>query len=219
HPVTVKYAKIFVHTPGNAGIIVRVFAADAEGGMPGTQLAQYQYPASSILPGWNYVTLPENIDVENGQFFIGILETTNASMIGMDTSSTGGSYKRASGTSDWLPITEGNLMIRAIVETVTAGEDDIEPVVVFDARNYPNPFNPTTTINFSLPLAGHTELKIYNLKGQVVRTLVNQDMASGMHQIVWNGFDNNGKTVSSGVYFYRLTNNHNTLTRKMLLSK
>jgi len=59
--VTVKYAKIYVHTPGSAGIIVRVFDNDGTGGMPGTQMAQYQYPAASIVEGWNYVTLPAGI--------------------------------------------------------------------------------------------------------------------------------------------------------------
>lgn len=214
--VTVKYAKIYVHTVGTAGIIVRVFDNDGTNGMPGTQLAQYQYPAASITEGWNYVTLPAGIVVPDGQFYIAILETTNASAIGLDTSSNGYSYQRI---SNWEPVTTGEIMLRAIVEHGTPNDDNVTPVYTLDANNYPNPFNPETTIAFSVPAAGPTTLKIYNLKGQIVRTLVNDTREAGNHSVVWNGKDDNGNTVSSGMYFYRVNNNSKSITRKMLLAK
>ena len=72
-------------------------------------------------------------------------------------------------------------------------------------QNYPNPFNPGTTINYSLPEMAITCLRIYNLSGQVVRTLVDDDHhPSGNYTIVWDGRDDIGQAVSSGVYFYRL---------------
>jgi len=215
--VNVKYAKIFVHTPGSAGIIIRVFDNDGTGGMPGTQLAQYQYPAASIVEGWNYVSLPAGITVTDGQFYIAILETTNASQIGLDTASNGYSYTRVSTT--WDPLTTGELMIRAIVEHGTPNDDNVAPVLTLDASNYPNPFNPETTISFSVPVAGPTALKIYNLKGQVVRTLVNDAREAGRHSVVWNGMDDNGNSVSSGMYFFRVYNDGKNITRKMLLAK
>lgn len=215
--VTVKYAKIFVHTPGSAGIIVRVFDNDGTGGMPGTQMAQYQYPAASITPGWNYVTLPAGIVAADGQFYIAILETTNASQIGLDTASNGFSYTRTGTT--WDPLTTGELMIRAIVEYTTDNDDNVAPVFTLDARNFPNPFNPETTISFSVPVSGPTTLKVYNLKGQVIRTLVNDAREAGRHSVVWNGKDDNGNSVSSGMYFFRVHNDGKHVTRKMLLSK
>ena len=215
--VTVKYAKIFVHTPGSAGIIVRVFDNDGTGGMPGTQMAQYQYPAASITPGWNYVTLPTGIVAADGQFYIAILETTNASQIGLDTASNGFSYTRTGTT--WDPLTTGELMIRAIVEYTTDNDDNVAPVFTLDARNFPNPFNPETTISFSVPVSGPTTLKVYNLKGQVIRTLVNDSREAGRHSVVWNGKDDNGNSVSSGMYFFRVHNDGKHVTRKMLLSK
>lgn len=215
--VTVKYAKIFVHTPGAAGIIVRVYDNDGASGMPGTQLAQYQYPAASIVPGWNYVTLPAGIVVADGQFYIGILETTNASQIGLDTSSNGYSYQRL--TTLWEPVSTGEIMIRAIVEHGVANDDNVTPVYTLAASNYPNPFNPETTIAFSVPVTGPTTLKIYNLKGQMVRNLVNDAREAGNHTVVWNGKDDNGNSVSSGMYFYRVSNDNKTITRKMLLAK
>jgi hypothetical protein len=214
--VTVKYAKIYVHTVGTAGIIVRVFDNDGTDGMPGTQLAQYQYPAASIVEGWNYVTLPAGIVVTDGQFYLAILETTNASAIGLDTSSNGYSYQRI---TNWEPVTTGEIMLRAIVEHGTANDDNVTPVYTLAANNYPNPFNPETTIAFSVPAAGATTLKIYNLKGQVVRTLVNDVREAGNHSVVWNGKDDNGNSVASGMYFYRVNHNDKSITRKMLLAK
>jgi len=88
-----------------------------------------------------------------------------------------------------------------------------------DPCNYPNPFNPSTTIRFSLPESGMTELCIYNLKGQRVRCLVNGNLRSGNHDIVWDGKDSHGTLVSSGVYLYRLTYAGKTITRRMTFIK
>jgi len=216
-PIAVKYVKVFVHTPGTAGIIVRVFDNDGTNGMPGTQMAQFQYPAASVVAGWNYITLPQEVQVADGSFYVAILETTNAALIGLDTSSNGFSYKKVA--TDWEPVTTGEIMLRAIVYTGSATDDQNVAPLVLDAANYPNPFNPETTISFSLPESGFTSVKIYNLKGQVVRTLVNGDTPAGIHKVVWNGTDQNSKSVSSGMYFYSVTNAGKTITRKMLLMK
>ncbi len=86
-------------------------------------------------------------------------------------------------------------------------------------QNYPNPFNPETTISFDMAQTGAASLAIYNVKGQLVRSLVNQDLAAGRHSYVWNGTDANGRSVSSGVYFYRLTTPGHTEKRQMILMK
>lgn len=215
--LSVKYVKVFVHTPGTAGIIVRVFDNDGPDGMPGTQMAQFQYPAASVVAGWNYVTLPQEVVVPDGSFYVAILETTNAALIGLDTSSNGFSYKKIA--TNWEAVTTGEIMLRAIIQPSSAGDDQIEIPVVLDAKNYPNPFNPETTIAFSLPQSGFTTLNVYNLKGQLVKTLVNSDIAAGNHRVVWNGTDANSQKVSSGMYFYRLNNAGKTITRKMLMMK
>jgi hypothetical protein len=85
--------------------------------------------------------------------------------------------------------------------------------------NFPNPFNPTTTISFSLPKDGEVKLSIYNIKGQRVATLLNEPLTSGQHKAVWNGKNQDGHAVSSGVYFYRLDTGDKTVTKKMLLLK
>jgi C1A family cysteine protease len=86
-------------------------------------------------------------------------------------------------------------------------------------NNYPNPFNPTTTISFNLTVDNSAELAIYNLKGQKVKQLFSEQLSAGMHSYLWNGKDDNDKQVSSGVYFYKLTSGSFTETRKMLLLK
>ena len=85
--------------------------------------------------------------------------------------------------------------------------------------NYPNPFNPETTIHFSLDKQSPVKIDIYNLKGQKVKTLVDETLSSGKHTIVWNGKDNSNKQVSSGVYLYRMKNGIFTKSKKMILLK
>nr|MDK2851063.1 serine protease [Candidatus Cloacimonadota bacterium] len=84
---------------------------------------------------------------------------------------------------------------------------------------YPNPFNPQTTLSFNLKEAGEVSLDIYNQRGQKVRSLVNSKMDAGEHKIVWNGTDDNGRNVSSGLYFYRLKSGKYSSTRKMIMMK
>ena len=88
-------------------------------------------------------------------------------------------------------------------------------------QNFPNPFNPSTTISFlTKELTENTELAIYNMKGQKVKQLVSDKLSAGQHSVIWNGTDDSGKPVSSGVYFYKLKVGANyTHTRKMILMK
>ncbi|HKW13619.1 MAG TPA: PA domain-containing protein [Candidatus Krumholzibacteria bacterium] len=86
-------------------------------------------------------------------------------------------------------------------------------------QNVPNPFNPETTIRFSLPSSERVTLNVYSASGALVRTLVDGVQATGSHSFTWNGVDNRGNAVSSGVYFYRLTAGKFNDTRKMVLLK
>ncbi|MCX6833851.1 MAG: T9SS type A sorting domain-containing protein [candidate division Zixibacteria bacterium] len=85
--------------------------------------------------------------------------------------------------------------------------------------NYPNPFNPTTTIRYDLPEQADVRIAVYNVVGQVVRTLVNRPVSAGQYETVWDGRDDSGRQVSSGVYLYRMTAGDFTQSRKMLLLK
>ncbi len=85
--------------------------------------------------------------------------------------------------------------------------------------NFPNPFNPTTSIKFGLPEDGHVCLTIYAIDGQKVRTLLDGQVSKGYHQVVWDGTNESGQPVSGGLYFYELKTEHKRILKKMLLVK
>ncbi len=86
-------------------------------------------------------------------------------------------------------------------------------------ENYPNPFNPTTTLRFDLPEVSDMTLTIYNMLGQKVRTFNMNDTPAGYHSIKWNATNDNGDPVGAGVYLYQLRANQYVKTRKMVLLK
>ncbi|MFZ1683506.1 MAG: FlgD immunoglobulin-like domain containing protein [Candidatus Zixiibacteriota bacterium] len=86
-------------------------------------------------------------------------------------------------------------------------------------QNYPNPFNPTTQIEFSLPKASSVRLDVYNILGNLVRTIVDQPYSAGIHQVTFDGRNSAGTPVASGLYFYRLTAGQFVQTKKMVLLK
>ncbi len=103
-------------------------------------------------------------------------------------------------------------------------DNDEEPAIAPPAKamllaNYPNPFNPTTTISYSIPKDDKVVLKVYNIKGQLVKMLVNDHLEAGTHKAVWNGDNECGKNVSSGIYLYRLESGGKSKAQKMLLLK
>jgi hypothetical protein len=87
------------------------------------------------------------------------------------------------------------------------------------AQNYPNPFNPQTTIAFTIKDRGAVTLKVYNVNGELVRTLANENRAAGSYSLTWDGHNDSGQSVSSGVYFYKLVTNNFSQTKKMVLLK
>jgi len=104
--------------------------------------------------------------------------------------------------------------------------DDEEEEVIkhfYLSQNYPNPFNSVTSIQYTV--AGrqnhpiHTTLKIYNIRGQLIRTLVNKVKESGTYKVIWDGKDNSGKEVASGIYFYQLRMGSLKEGRKMFVIK
>lgn len=103
----------------------------------------------------------------------------------------------------------------------TAAEDEYLPSVPKVAlhQNYPNPFNPQTTIRYTLTKPAELRLAVYNLKGQLIRELEAGTMATGEHSVVWDGLDQSGKPVGSGIYLYRLQSGDYSKTLKMILVK
>ncbi|MBW6515601.1 MAG: T9SS type A sorting domain-containing protein [Candidatus Cloacimonetes bacterium] len=104
--------------------------------------------------------------------------------------------------------------------TVTSVDQDlITPLITTLKGNYPNPFNPETTICFSLSEPSKVTISIYNNRGQLVKSVIDDFLPTGEHRIIWDGRDERYKQVSSGVYFYRMQANEYSEVRKMLLLK
>ena len=106
------------------------------------------------------------------------------------------------------------------VEEEEEGESQIRHFSL--SQNYPNPFNPVTRIQYSVysrQTAAHTTVRIYNIQGQLVRTLVDQPKQAGSYQVVWDGKNQSGKDVGSGIYFCKLKVGDNSQTKKMVLIK
>jgi len=95
----------------------------------------------------------------------------------------------------------------------------ITPTAELLGQNYPNPFNPTTTIAYNMIEEGNVSIEVFNIRGQLVKTLINEHMTVGEHTLVWEGTNNNSQKVSSGMYFYKMKSGNYSSTKKMILMK
>jgi hypothetical protein len=113
----------------------------------------------------------------------------------------------------------GNESAYAVLGPDAVTGDDPMPVpeAAFLSQNWPNPFNPSTTIEFGLQESGHVSLRIYDAAGRLVRSLVDESKPAGSYSAVWDGRDGNGVFVASGIYFYMLKSPEFEATRKMVL--
>lgn len=217
--LTIQTIKFFVHTKTASNMSLKIWTPDNEY-LPGEEIYTQTITPAMVNVGWNYIIIPEaNQPVINTpNFFIGFQESAGSQKIGFDTNSTGNSYKKTS-SSAWTLLSDGNYMIRAFGEGALEVNDT--PIVInkLTANNYPNPFNPTTNIAFNMPANGQASVKIYNAKGQLVNTLFNGALEAGQKTITWTGTDNNNTKVGSGVYFYKVEANGQSVMKKMLLMK
>ena len=122
------------------------------------------------------------------------------------------------GTFDGMPIEGQDCVV--IIKKGPASKPSAETPTAFSLHNnYPNPFNPVTQISYDLPNDSWVKLSIYNVRGQKVTTLVDRFEASGYKAILWDGTDDNGNKLASGVYFYRIQADEFTATKSMVLMR
>jgi hypothetical protein len=119
-----------------------------------------------------------------------------------------------------------NVFFTVIYEDCEGNRHEIrlDPEAVLPTRtmlsqNYPNPFNPSTKIEFALRAPGPVKLEVFDARGRLVTTLVDGEMTAKQHVIEWHGLDDQGRSVSSGLYYYRLTTEELVQTKKMILVK
>jgi hypothetical protein len=123
-------------------------------------------------------------------------------------------------TAEDIYLIDDDIYMHIEMEPIISEVEDIDPVFVTElVGNYPNPFNPVTTISFNMANEGNVKIEVFNIRGQHVTTLVNEVRNAGPHRVVWSGVDANNRNVGSGVYFYRMTTDSFSSTQKMLLIK
>ena len=106
-----------------------------------------------------------------------------------------------------------------LVEILSADEEFIVPYTTRLNQNYPNPFNPRTTISFTLNQRQRVKIEVFNIAGQLVNVILNDELEAGQHTIVWNGVGESNRQLTSGIYLYRMTSQNFVETRKMILLK
>jgi len=191
----------------------------ANDGSPGADLVNYNQVTANAIPGWNtWNTSAQNISV-SGDFFVGLIyDGINRPTFGYNTNNNGRAWDY--GGTAWVTSNE-TYFIRATVQTTTAIlEFDNEMPTAFKLfQNYPNPFNPSTMIRFSLPEAADVSLTVYDISGKKVVELVNSQHQPGNYSYTWNGKNEFGGIVASGVYLCTVKAGNNIQTVKMILQK
>ncbi|MBK7866393.1 MAG: T9SS type A sorting domain-containing protein [Ignavibacteriales bacterium] len=188
-------------------------------GAPGTDLVNYNPVTASSTPGWSaWNTSAQNIMVSN-DFFIGmIFDGVNKPNFGYNTTNNGRAWDYNG--SSWSAWAETYLM-RAKVQSTTAiiEFDNTVPTAFELFQNYPNPFNPTTSIRFSLPEAGEVVMIVYDISGKKIAEIASGYHQAGRYTYEWNGKNDFGSGVASGVYLCTIKAGGKMQTVKMILNK
>jgi len=226
-------AKKIVGSADNFNLVVKSVGTD---GAPNTLLYSASYSVSIIdTSNWgtvfNTFTIPP-LSV-TGAFFIGLeWESTIDDLFDVvaDAKGFGNNQKRAweklsNGTfvdvfTSWTDL-DVDIWIKAVlsVDTDVEENNNVVPSNYVLYQNYPNPFNPSTNIKYALLQNSFVSIKVYDILGREVKTLVSSELPAGNHSIVWKGDDNNGHSVSSGTYIYRIHTDNFVQTKKMILMK
>ncbi len=173
---------------------------------PATSGLKYEVEYADNLTFTNSKTVS---DVSNPQTIINGLSSSSKYYWRVRSKAADGTYSYYSNT--------GKFDVGA---NVTAVKDkEVIPTQFSVDQNYPNPFNPSTVINYALPKSAFVSIKIYNMLGQEVKTLVSTERSAGIYSVQWNGDNNYGKPVSSGTYIYRVVAGEYVRTMKMVLLK
>ena len=222
---------------------VRIYVWESDGVYPAQKRDSVDVPDTNIqfYPDWTTVdfsskniTLRSISDFHIGYTPLGPPETDTVAILSDDGLPVGEhrsieSWDGVWGTifDDWGGKRDYNFMIRAVVEKTSDVEEEqftvANPTRYELLQSYPNPFNPETRIKYtidsrqthSIPIT----LKIYNILGQLVKTLVDQAQEPGSYEVIWDGKDEKGNDVVSGIYFYQLTTGEFSQTKKMILIK
>ena len=209
---------------------VDVYVYDGFNGSSLVGLLASELDTSYDEAGYHSVELTSPPEIAAGNDVYVTVAITNSAytypvtLDGEGPSESGVTYVSVNGNSgSWTQEAGYDVAIRArftpsLAASVDAAEG-LSPHAWKLSHNYPNPFNPATTINYSVRRRAHVDISIYNLLGQKTSTVVNEVKTAGQHIATWDGKDHNGEPVATGVYFYQIKAGDFTESKKMLLLK
>lgn len=210
-------ARYYITTPGHPAR-VRVF--NSSNGEPGSDL----FPGFNVTPqstGWLDVDLRDADIRVTGEFFVGLemlsLDPTENPGLGADTEGNDRSWNHVG--DRWLFNQHTTYFIRAVVTDEVGFEEELIPESAISLGCFPNPFSQTTTIRYTQQKAGRVSLSIRDANGRCVRVLIDSNQAAGNHCIRWDGKDNRGTALPTGVYFLKMETQQSRLRQKLILAR
>lgn len=183
-------------------------------------LFRYTIPDTTFIDDDGNNTLSYSATLNNGSSLPVWLSFDSTDLTFSGTPTAAGTYTIKVTTFDTAKAsasTTFNLIVSPL--TGVAEGNNSFPESFSLGQNYPNPFNPTTIIRYQLPVASKVKLIVYNLLGQKIKTLIDSFQSAGEHSLVWDATDDKNRTVSSGVYFYKMETNKMSYQKKMLLAR
>ena len=231
YPVDIKGLNLFLVKDGTGTAAqFTIWDDDGEDEMPGTQLRIFN--KSGMPEGWYTIIFDDSTAIDSGSFWIGYKRfgggPSAGRMIGADTSGeiSGNTYLQTDSTL--FQVLDRDAMVHVFIDSSRADLTGIEKYKNIVANefilgeNYPNPFNPTTTIPFVVPsnaTGQRLTLNVYNVLGQKVATLFDGKAKTGFNTVAWDGLNSSGKPVGSGIYIYQLSGKNVSIANRMLLIK
>jgi len=219
---TIRYVMVYIKELGTSASFVRIWNEN-EDNQPGTMVLSINSGCANAQPGWHYIPIPlnDNSIFDRVSIYVGFFSPQSVSPrlgISLVDNPTVAYWTN---TANWVPFTEGNFMIRVLVEVYPciSETDVVQKPSNLTAKNYPNPFNPETTIEFYMPYKGKVSIDIFNIKGQLLNTIFSDEVLAGDHRTVWSGLDSNSDNIAGGIYFYRVQTEKEILIKKMMLLK
>jgi immune inhibitor A len=219
HPAVIRGLLIMSCDAYNRDFRCRIYDASGTGGNPGSPISPIRTVYGATALDWTYADFEaDSIVVDSGDFWAVYMEYNN-SQLASDTDSpwSGRTKTYWAGTFSNDNGAYGNYMIRAVVDTQScAGITPVaQPEMV--ASVSPNPFKKQAVISFSLDRTAPVSISVYDVAGRLVKDLANNPFPAGRHEVKWDGTDYAGRSVSAGVYFYRVASDKNLVTGKVSL--
>lgn len=230
YPAVINTIQYYTRSAG-ANMLLEIFDDNGVVGKPGSLLQSTSLTVTPQENTWNVVDVSNrNLRITSGDFYVSLKWLQpNIPTLGYDEDfpHAGRSWhyngsKWANFVDDGDPWNKRDIMIGVGFLGITAVENTdsgLLPANFYVSQNYPNPFNPETTLRYDLPEAAPVEIIVYNVLGEKIRTLINKNQPAGRYSVVWNGTNETGEIISSGIYFCIVKAGRHLEKRKMVFVK